>query len=123
MEEIAKIATGITGEELQFTMDHVSSNPNELIHANRANCVGYSAMFNSIANYLIRTNKLESEMEATHKIGKLSFWEFDLHQLFNSAFFRDHDFNELKNKKTGKVIFVDPSVNDYLMVTRITKGK
>lgn len=53
LEEILVIADQITKRKLEFTTNQVSSNPNELINTNKANCIGYSAMYNSIANYLI----------------------------------------------------------------------
>lgn len=70
-QEIIAIANRITTEELTFTISKASNDPNELINSKRANCVGYAALFNSIANYLIRTRKLEKEIEAKHKIGQL----------------------------------------------------
>jgi len=93
VEKIISIANSITNEELRFTGSRASRNPNELINTNRANCTGYSAMFNSIANYLIHKNELEKKIEARHLIGRLEFLGIDLHQFFESPFFRDHDFN------------------------------
>ena len=60
-------------------------------------------------------------MEAQHKIGHLSLLEMNLHQFFESAFFKDHDFNELNNKKTGQTISIDPSVSDYLWIKKSLK--
>ena len=121
LKEILEIADKITKEELKFTTNQASNNPNELMYTNQANCVGYSAMFNSITNYLIRKNKLQDEIEAEHKIGQLELFGINLHQFFESPFFRDHDFNEITNKKTGEKIFIDPSVSDYLRIKRVAK--
>ena len=122
LREITEIADEITKSELEFTTNRASNNPNELIDENQANCIGYSAMFNSIANYLIRKNGLQNEIEAKHKIGELDLFGINLHQFFDSPFFRDHDFNEITNQKTGEKIFIDPSVSDYLRINRITKN-
>lgn len=121
-DKIIAIANEITIEELNFTTSRASSNPNDLINSKQANCVGYSAMFNSIANYIIRKNKLENKIEAKHQVGKLHLFGIDIHHFFDSSFFRDHDFNEIKNIETGEVISVDPSVSDYFWINRITKG-
>ena len=123
LKNILEIADKITKEELTFTTNRASNNPNELINTNQANCVGYSAMFNSITNYLIRKNKLQDEIEAKHKIGQLELFGINLHQLFESPFFRDHDFNEITNKKSGEKIFIDPSVSDYLRIKRVAKKR
>jgi len=118
---IAEIANDITTQQLQFTTGKASNNPNKLINTKQANCVGYAAMFNSIANYLIKENGLQNEIKAYHKIGKLDFLGIDLHQFFDSPFFRDHDFNELSNNITKESIIIDPSVSDYLYINRVTK--
>jgi len=123
LEIIAEIAEKITSEELNFTMNRTSNNPNVMIDTNQANCVGYSVMFNSISNYLIRMNKLQNQFEAKHKIGELDLLGINLHQFFESPFFRDHDFNDLTDKETGKIISVDPSLSDYFQIKRISKGK
>lgn len=119
LENIVQIANEITKENLVFTTDHVSSNPNELMNSKQANCIGYSAMFNSIANHLIRTNELEGVIESKHKIARLEFLGIDLHQFIKDPFFRDHDFNQIKNVKTGELISIDPSVSDYLWINRV----
>lgn len=121
LNEILEIADEITNEELKFTTNRASNNPNTLINTNQANCVGYSAMFNSIVNHLIRKYKLQDEIEAEHKIGQLELFGSNLHQYFASPFFKDHDFNQITNKKTGDKIFIDPSVSDYLWIKRVGK--
>ncbi|EPR68624.1 hypothetical protein ADICYQ_2321 [Cyclobacterium qasimii M12-11B] len=115
------IADEITNEELKFTINRASINPNELINTNEANCVGYSAMYNSIANYVIRKNKLQKEIKAEHKVGKLEMFGINLHQFFENPFFKDHDFNEITDKTTGVKISVDPTLSDYLWINSVAK--
>ena len=116
IEDIIKIARSITNEELSFSKGQVSRDPNELIMTHRANCIGYSAMFNSIANYLIKKNGLKNKFEAKHRIGRLELLGLNLHQLFDSPFFKEHDFNEIINLQTSEVISIDPSVSDYMWI-------
>ncbi len=123
LKEIAEIADEITNEELSFATNLVSNDPNELIHLNRANCIGYSSMFNAIANYLIRKNNLQKVLESRHLIGQLHFLGINIHPFFDSPFFSDHDFNVLKNKKTGQEISIDPSISDYLWIKRVAKNQ
>jgi hypothetical protein len=52
-------------------------------------------------------------------IGKLDFWGYDLHQISNDPFYKDHDYNVITNIKTGKKIFVDPSVADCFWINRV----
>ena len=121
LKEILEIADNITKEELEFTTNRAPNNPNELIHTNQANCIGYSAMFNSISNYLIRKNDLQNEIASEHKIGQLELFGINLHQFFDSSFYRDHDFNEITNKQSAEKFFIDPSVSDYLRIKRVAK--
>jgi len=123
LEEIAEIADEITNSELKFTMNRTSSNPNELINTKYANCVGYSAMFNSIASYLIRYNNLQNEIEAEHKVGELDLLGINIHHFFESTFFKDHDFVTIENKTTGEIYAVDPTVNDYFNIDFISYEK
>lgn len=119
LEEIIKIANEITHEELKFTINRASRDPNVLINSNKANCIGYSTMFNSIANYLIRKYQLEQKIEANHKIGRITLLGIDIHQFFQSSFYHDHDFNKIIDLQTGKTILIDPSVDDYLHITEV----
>lgn len=121
VESIAEIADQITNSELRFAASRTSNNPNELIDSKKAHCIGYSAMYNSIVNYLIVNNGLEKEIEAKHLVGEIDIFGINLHQFFTSSFFRDHDFNVVINKRTGEQIFIDPSVSDYLRINRISK--
>ncbi|MEZ5044985.1 MAG: hypothetical protein R2828_34125 [Saprospiraceae bacterium] len=122
LNEIIDIANSITTQELSFTTKRTSNNPNELINTKEANCVGYSAMFNSIANNLIRQKKLSGKIEAVHQIGRLDFLGIDLHQFFDNAFFRNHDYNSINNLETGEVISIDPSLIDYLKIKEIVSN-
>jgi len=123
LDKIIAIANEITTEELNFTGSRASNNPNHLINSKEANCIGYSAMFNSIANYLIKKNQLESKIEAHHKIGQLYFLGIDIHQFFDSAFFRDHDFNEIEILESGEKYYIDPTIYDYFWISRIQSNQ
>lgn len=119
IENITEIAMELTTEILHFTTKRASNNPNELIHTKQANCIGYAALFNSIANYLIQKHQLQEELAAEHKIGQLELLGINVHPFFKSSFFRDHDFNTLRNKKTGVTVFLDAGVCDYFFVDRV----
>lgn len=121
INKIVEISTQLTCNILKFTSQQTSDNPNELINSKQANCVGYSAMFNSISNYLILKHRLQDKIKAEHKIGQLKLWGMNLHQYVENPFFKDHDFNQLTNLKSGEKILVDPSLSDYLWINRIGK--
>lgn len=120
LNEVVSIASTLTSQELSFTFQKTSNDPNILIESRRANCVGYASMFNSIINYLIIENGLEEKIEASHHVGKLYCFGFDLHSIPSKAFFKDHDFNLIKNLETGEEVAIDPSVNDYLKIDKVS---
>ena len=119
MEEIMKISNKVTKQLLSYSMNETSTDPNKLFYSQKANCIGYSAMFNSISNHLIKEANMEEVFESKHLVGKLDFFGIDLHQFFASPFFKDHDYNQLKNKSTGEVIWIDPSLGDYLKIQKV----
>jgi len=97
----------------------VSNNPNKVWSDKKANCIGYSALFNSIVNHLIVQQDQERLYKARHLKGQLYFLGINVHPLFDSPFFKDHDFNEIENRMEGVKIYVDPSVSDYLGIKEI----
>ena len=121
-DEIVEISSKITNENLKFTIDKASSDPNELIKTGKANCVGYSALFNSIANHII-IHQSKDNIKAKHLVGKLDFLGVDIHQFFKSSFFKDHDFNSIENIETGEAIYIDPTVSDYLWINEVSLKK
>lgn len=121
IEQIIQIAKSITIKELRFSKNQISRNPNDLIDTNQANCIGYAAMFNSIANYLIRENNLEQKYESHHRIGNLELLGFNLNQFFTNPFFQDHDYNEIVDLQKGKIFAIDPSISDYLRIDFVTR--
>jgi len=116
IDEIISLSNKITSKKLNFTFNRISSNPNRITQLKKANCIGYSSLFNSIGNYLIIKQNLTDEYEFKHLVGKLAIFGFDIHNLFNNPFFQNHDFNQIRNKNTNEKYFVDPSLRDYLRI-------
>jgi len=113
LKEIARIANKMTCRKLQFIGQSASANPNGILKTGKANCMGYAALCNAIAQYLIEANQSSQKFETKHLVGKMYFLGFDLHQFFSDPFFRDHDYNQIRNLETGEMIWLDPSVSDY----------
>lgn len=83
--------------------------------------MGYSAMFNSIANYIINKNNLENKIVAEHKIGLIELFGINLHEYSDSPFLSNHDFNEITIIEIGENILIDASLSDYLWIKRVSK--
>ncbi|WP_346880757.1 hypothetical protein [uncultured Algibacter sp.] len=119
IEDVIDLSNQITSEKLKFTFNKAPSNPNNTLIKNRAHCVGYAALFNAIRNHILKHQNMTEHYEFTHLVGKLHVLGYDIHNVFDRPFFKDHDFNAKRNKISGKTIFTDPSVRDYLRIKRV----
>jgi len=123
IEQIVKHGLSITSRQLNFTSNKNDIDPNKLITSKTAHCVGYASFFATTCNYLLKRYNLADRWTAKPQIGQLYFLGTNIHKYFNSAFFKDHDFVTIENKKTGEILAVDPTVNDYLHIDFITYSK
>jgi hypothetical protein len=123
MDQIIKLGLSITSEQINFTMAKNDIDPNKLISSKTAHCVGYATFFATTCNYLLGKYNLSDTWIAKPQIGQLYFLGANIHKLFNSTFFTDHDFVTIENKITGEVVAVDPTINDYLRIDFITYTK
>lgn len=119
VDEIIECALDITSEKLRFTDGNCDLNPNKLFYSTKSNCIGYAAFYASTCNYLLEKHHLNSEWKATPIIGKLEFFGYDIHELFTSPFFKDHDFVIIENEISGIKYAVDPTIHDYLGIDYI----
>jgi len=113
---IIETSLNLTSKTLVFTDGLNDKDPNKLIISKRANCIGYAAFFSAVCNQLLAKHNLDDQWIAKPLIGQLYFLDKNIHPYFHSAFFKDHDFAVIENKKTGKVFAVDPSLNDYTRI-------
>ncbi len=116
IEAIIHQSLNFTSQQLRFTIDKNPVNPNLLFHSKTAHCVGYAAYFATTCNFLIEKAHLENRYEAKHLRGNITFLGFDIHQIIESPFFQDHDFNVIEDKRNGRLYFVDASLKDYLRI-------
>ena len=109
IREIITISNDITCNTLTFTFKPSS----EISTENRANCIGYSSRFNSIGNYILTQRRMSSKYEFNHLVGEIDLLGYNIHHLFNSSFFKDHDYIGVRQKFNGETLFIDPSLSDY----------
>ncbi len=122
LEEIAAASQEITKEHLRFTFQNTSQNPNIIYNTGKANCMGYSSLCNSIANYIITKQQEKSKYVAKNIYGKLELFGVDLNGLFKSKFYETHDYNQFLDLETKRCILTDPSVGDYLKIDRVSSS-
>ncbi|GAB2765696.1 hypothetical protein [Salinimicrobium soli] len=116
IDEIIQISLSITSKHLHFTVLNTSNDPNVLFSTGRAHCVGYVRFFAATCNYLLERYGLDDQWIAQPTIGQLYVFNTNIHKYLNSPFLRDHDFVVLENLRTGEIVAVDPTLNDYLKI-------
>ena len=119
-EGIVKVSLRLVSEILSFSQKKLSNNPNELLIQGRANCVGYSALFNSIFNLIAEDEELQQHYISKHFVGKIYFLGMDITGISDNSFWRDHDFNKVENLVTVETIYLDPTIFDYIRIDRIS---
>jgi hypothetical protein len=112
--QIIQLGLSITSKQLHFAATQNDIDPNHLVNSKAAHCVGYAAFFATTCNYLLKKYNLGDHWEAKPHIGQLYFLGANVHQYSNAPFFKDHDFVTIRNKTTGEIRAVDPTINDYL---------
>ena len=121
IKQIVKLSLSITSKQLNFTANKKNDiDPNKLITSKTAHCIGYASFFATTCNYLLKKNNLDNRWTAKTQKGNLNFFGTDIHKYFKPGFFSDHDFVLIENKKTGEILAVDPTANDYLYIDFIT---
>lgn len=123
LEEFGLLIQELTTDNLSFTSDKCSTIPAIALEQGKTNCKGYSAVFNAIANQLIKENGLGDKFKTEHHVGKIHFFNWDVHEWFDDPFYKDHDFNSITDLETGETLYFDPSMNDYLGVDSVKLRK
>ena len=128
IKQIIKLGLSITSRKLNFTDDKNDTDPNKLIISKTAHCVGYASFFATTCNYLLEKYKLSDTWTAKPQAGQLHFLGTNIHDYLtkffkDTDFIKDHDFVTIENKKTGEILAVDPTANDYLRIDFITYNK
>jgi hypothetical protein len=120
IDSLIDFSLELTKQALTFSFGKCPSDPELLTQTRLANCVGYASFFNSILNYALEQKGLSNQYHSEHLVGKIYYKGENVNALFKDPFFKDHDFNVIRNSVGGTVIAVDPSLYEYLGVRRIS---
>lgn len=123
VEHIVEKSLALTSERLQFRAARNDNDPDKLIRTTQAHCVGYSAFFSAVCNYLLEKYGYSESWSSKPLIGQIYVGQINIHQFASSSFFRDHDFNVIENHHTGERYYVDPTLRDYFYIDYVTGGK
>lgn len=120
MEGAVDFALDLTAGKLSYAFRGTSNDPSILLLSNdRAHCVGYAALFSAACNVALDRSGLQRTVRCEQKVAKLEVFGEDIHALFDSPFFKDHDICLVTDLRSGAIIAVDPTLNDFLGVDRV----
>ncbi len=123
INKIMDFALELTSDKLHFINGQTTSNPNTILKSGKSNCVGYSRLTNSIIDYIIRKENLDSKLEVIHKVGLIKVFGINIHNFIEDPFWKDHDYNVIKDKINQEYCQTDPTLFDYLGINRIIEQK
>ncbi len=123
VEQIAELSNKITSAQLSFQATRSEINPNKLFTNKSTHCVGYSAFYEAVCNYLLAKNGFGDSWHCQAHCGQIHFLGYNVHHLFDSAFFANHDFNIIQGDSDSEIYCTDPTLHDYLGISRVSPYK
>ncbi len=114
------VALDETAETLAFTTGSAANDAAGALRSGRANCIGYAALFQRNCEDRLQHSGLSGEWRVLHLRGQLYCGSFNMHRLFSSPFWKDHDICAVENRTTGHRILVDPSLFDAVHIRRVS---
>jgi len=119
-KDLLQFVLGITSVTLDFDMHKNSlQNPNAIIDRKSGHCKMYSYLIASSYNQLAKLNKISGNCRVAY--GHVYLYGVNLHRFSSDSFFRDHDFNVIKDN--SGVHAVDAILHDYLWIDQIRLRK
>jgi hypothetical protein len=103
-------------KKLYFVFERAETNPIKIetsTELQAAHCIGYSAYTAS----LIAAG--HPELKVRHRVARIYFLGYNVHDWFSSPFFKDHDVVEVINMRKNEVYLLDPSLYDYFRIERV----
>ena len=105
-----------TSGVLDFDMHtNALQNPNAILDRKSGHCKMYSYVTASSYNQLAKLNKISGNCRVAY--GHVYLYGVNLHQFSSNSFFRDHDFNVIKDN--SGVHAADALMYDYFMIDQI----
>ncbi len=114
-----QFAQTITAKSLNFVNHPTSSELEQMIVNGSAHCVGYARFMVVCIQQLCKTEFEQQQLSISRARGRLHFMGFDLHRLFSSPFWKDHDYVMIIDRAQPQVLGYDPVLYDYLDVSSI----
>jgi hypothetical protein len=115
-------ALDITARELQFSLK-ASSDVSTILSTHKAHCVGYSRLYCASFNTLAKETDQSGDYRCKHRVGEIHLLGYNVHELFSSPSFKDHDFNVITDTKGTVLLATDPNLYDYSYISKVNVGR
>ena len=112
-------ALDATAEALEFSTGHSPGDVSGALASGTANCIGYAAVFTQFCEVRLQTAVPSDDWRVLHLRGLLFCGSFNLHRLFSSPFWKDHDICVVENRSTGQRLYIDPTLFDAAHIRRV----
>lgn len=122
-EEIISKALNRTAEMLSFTTGKCQTKGIMLLDGDKTNCIGYADLCRMLLETRFRTRTGLDDLHASACKAQLYFFGFNIHRLFDSPFWKDHDIVVITDSKTGERILLDPTLYDYTGIGKVRERK
>jgi hypothetical protein len=121
-QEIIDFSLNKTADLLSFTTSKCETKAYSLVKGGKTNCIGYAGLCNFICDSNLRKLPGEKFISGTYT-AQLYIFGYNIHHLFNSPFWKDHDVVVITNTTTGKRTLLDPTLYDYTGVGIVRERK
>lgn len=123
LDETVSFARTFATSGIRYTFGKCSTNPNRVKDSRQTNCIGYSALFQSVVQYLLEKQGRSGKVTAEHKIGQLYLAGYNLHRLFKDPAFKDHDYNVVHDHASGERYVIDPTISACLGINTVVEAE
>lgn len=114
--DISDYSLSKTTSTLSFRMKHdATRNPNTILKKGAGHCVMYSYLFASTFNQVCAYKGVRATARVAY--GQVYFYGMNLTKIIPSSFFKNHDFNVIKDKKS--IHIVDTLLFDYFWIADV----
>lgn len=120
LDHAISVALDATAARLHFSTGKVISDPALLMDGGPANCIGYTALCAALLKGQLEAAGLGDRYMVEAVIGKLYMGDQDLHALFTSPFWKDHDVVRIRETASGMELLLDPTLYDAVGIGRVS---
>ena len=121
--DIIDFALKNTASELSFTTGKCETNEKALYQGAKTNCIGYANECAMLCNNEFWSYGLSTSFKAETFVAQIHFFGYNIHHLFSSPFWKDHDVVVITNLQNGEKTILDPTLYDYTGIGIVSERK